>query len=561
MRYLSALFFLLGLQASAQRTYTNPVLAGFYPDPSICRVGGDYYLVNSSFAYYPGLPLFHSKDLVNWKPIGHAMNRPGQLPLEGAGVSRGLFAPAISYHKGLFYIVCTLIDRGGNFVITARDPGGPWSDPYWLTDVDGIDPALFFDENDSAYIVYNSVPPDNKSLWDGHRTIRMKAFDWKNLRTRGSESIIVNGGTDIAKKPVWIEGPHIYRIKGWYYLLCAEGGTGYNHSEVVFRSKDVQGPYLPWEGNPILTQRHLDPNRPNPVTTVGHADLVETANGAWHAVFLGCRPYDGPHYNIGRETFLAPVRWEGEWPVITSGNELVQYRYPLPSLPPTRSSGTSFRGNFRFRDDFRTSKLDLRYTFLRTVTQPWHRLNKGKLELQLRPETLGGRSNPSFVGHRQQHHEASASAALSLAAKAENEKAGLVIFQNETHHYFLCQSVHKGKPVIQLFRSTKDSTLELLKEAVLPKLPGEVFLRIEAKKTVYAFSYSLDNQQWITLTDSAEARFLSTATAGGFVGCVFGLYATSEGQPSPNRARYDWFEYQGNDALFRNEQLPNPPTP
>src|SRR4051812_36954990 len=160
------------LSAQQQGNYTNPVLAGFYPDPSICRVGKDYYIVNSSFAYYPGLPIFHSTDLVSWKQVGNAMNRPEQLPLLGAGVSRGLFAPTIRYYNGLYYLVCTLIDKGGNFVITAKNPAGPWSNPFWLKNVDGIDPSLFFDESTGkAYIIYNSVPPDNKSLWEGHRSI------------------------------------------------------------------------------------------------------------------------------------------------------------------------------------------------------------------------------------------------------------------------------------------------------------------------------------------------------------------------------------------------------
>lgn len=143
--------------AKAQQQYNNPILAGFYPDPSICKVGSDYYLVNSSFAYYPGLPIFHSKDLVSWKQIGYAMDRPEQLNLIGAGVSRGLFAPTIRFYKGLYYIVCTLIDKGGNYIITAKNPAGPWSNPYWLKELDGIDPSIFFDEDDKAYIVYNSV--------------------------------------------------------------------------------------------------------------------------------------------------------------------------------------------------------------------------------------------------------------------------------------------------------------------------------------------------------------------------------------------------------------------
>ena len=251
------LFSTLLTSVRSQQTYTNPILAGFYPDPSICRAGDDYYIVNSSFAYFPGLPIFHSKDLVSWKQIGHAMDRPEQLPLIGAGVSRGLFAPSISYYKGKFYIVCTLIDRGGNFVITADNPAGPWSNPTYIREVNGIDPSLFFDDStDKAYILYNSDPPGRKSLWNGHRSIRMYEFDYKNEKVIGEEKLLVNGGVDTSKHPVWIEAPHIYLINDWYYLMCAEGGTGYNHSEVIFRSKSPEGPFQPWDKNPILTQRH-----------------------------------------------------------------------------------------------------------------------------------------------------------------------------------------------------------------------------------------------------------------------------------------------------------------
>ncbi|RYZ45512.1 MAG: glycoside hydrolase family 43 protein, partial [Sphingobacteriales bacterium] len=329
---LSAMLSLFASIIQGQQTYTNPVLAGFYPDPSICRAGDDYYIVNSSFAYYPGLPIFHSKDLVSWKLIGHAMDRPSQLDLSGAGVSRGLFAPAISYYKNKFYIVCTLIDRGGNFIITADNPAGPWTDPVYIKEANGIDPSIYFDEKaDRAYLVYNSVPPNNKPLWDGHRTIRMYELDYKNLKLIGAESLLVDGGVDVSKKPKWIEAPHIYFINDWYYLMCAEGGTEYNHSEVIFRSKSVDGPYVPWDKNPILTQRHLDKSRPNPITTAGHADLVQTQTGSWYAVFLACRPYQDDLYNIGRETFLAPVTWTADgWPVITKGDEVIQYRYPLP---------------------------------------------------------------------------------------------------------------------------------------------------------------------------------------------------------------------------------------
>jgi len=533
--------------------YTNPVLAGFYPDPSICRAGEDYYLVNSSFAYYPGLPIFHSKDLVSWQQVGHAMDRPEQLDLIGAGVSRGLFAPAMTYYKGVFYIVCTLIDKGGNFVITAKDPAGPWSNPTWIKGVNGIDPSLYFDEkSDKAYLVYNSIPPDNKPLWDGHRTIRMYEFDYRSLAITGSETLLVNGGTDISKKPVWIEGPHLYRINDWYYLMCAEGGTGYNHSEVIFRSRSVEGPFVSWEGNPILTQRHLDPQRKNPVTTTGHADLVQTQTGKWYAVFLGCRPYEGAHYNIGRETFLNPVTWTTDgWPVITKGTEEVQYRYPLP-LPEISSKQVDlFTGNFAFRDEFSDQALDRRYTFLRTVTDKWYSTTdkRGRLTMLLRPQTVSGKENPSFVGFRQQHHRGVVTTKLEFVPAGDNEKAGLLIFQNETHFYYLCKSISAGKGVVQLLQAGEGGET-LVASRSLAAIGQDVYLRIEPDSAIYRISFSTDGKVWTKLKD-ADARLLSTATAGGFVGSVFGMYATSSGKPSNTKANYDWFEYEGNDDVFK----------
>ncbi|MGZ8536937.1 MAG: glycoside hydrolase family 43 protein [Flavisolibacter sp.] len=544
--------------SNAQKTsyYTNPILAGFYPDPSICRVGNDYYIVNSSFAYYPGLPLFHSKDLVSWKQIGHAMNRPEQLDLIGAGVSRGLFAPAISYHKGTFYIVCTLIDKGGNFVITAKDPAGPWSNPTWLKGVDGIDPSIFFDEDDKAYLMYNSIPPDNKSLWDGHRTIRMYEFDYKNLKVTGVEKLLINGGTDISKKPVWIEAPHIYKINGWYYLLCAEGGTGYNHSEVAFRSKTMAGPFIPSEKNPILTQRHLDPKRKNPITTAGHADLVETPDGKWYAVFLACRPYEGNHFNIGRETFMAPVTWIDEWPVITKGDEEIQYKYLLPQPQVNKNPINQFSGNFVYRNDFNSNRLHDRFMFLRTVTKPWFSLaeKKGFIAIEVQPENVSGTGNPSMIAHRQQHIKCETRTSLEFKPESENEKAGLIVFQNEHHFYYLAQSIDKGKPVIELFKSTGNENMELLASKQLSKTPANLQLKIEAKGSSYSFSYSTEKNKWILLKDAVDAKFLSTESAGGFVGCVFGMYATSLGKESKNKAYYDWFEYKGNDDVFKNSE-------
>jgi xylan 1,4-beta-xylosidase len=522
---------------SAQLQYTNPILAGFHPDPSICRVNDDYYIVNSTFAYFPGLPIYHSKDLVNWRAIGHAMNRNSQLPLKGAGVSRGLFAPDITYHNGTFYITCTLVDTGGNFVITAKNPAGPWSDPVWLPEVDGIDPSLYFDDDGKAYLVYNSIPPGNKPLYDGHRTIRLRGFDLKNLKVTAEEKIIVNGGTDISKKPVWIEGPHIYKKDGWYYLLCAEGGTYSEHSVVIFRSKSIDGPYVSFEGNPILTQRHLDRNRKQPITSVGHADLVQAGNGSWHAVFLGCRPYKDDHYNTGRETFMAPVIWENGWPVINKGHEEVQYHYDVPMPEITKKIDRSPNTTGGFPDG-----LGRQWMFLRNPDEGWYKLHEG-LSMKLRPQTCAGKENPSFIGQRQQNANATVSTGLIFSPASSNEKAGIAAFQDEHHFYYLCRSVENGKPVVQLYKSASTEEMELLKSAILPRNPDKLELRIDASGDTYHFYYR-DDAGKFKLLGSTDATFLSTATAGGFVGVVFALYATSLGQESNSWARYNFFSYK-----------------
>lgn len=535
----------LFLSVRAQ-SFQNPILAGYYPDPSICKAGDDYYIVNSSFAYYPGLPLFHSKDLLNWKLIGYAMDRPEQLNLDGAGVSRGLFAPAISYHNGTFYIVCTEVSKLGNFVITAKDPRGPWSNPVRLPQVNGIDPSLFFEENGKAYITFNSIPPNNISAHDGHRTIRMFEFDPINLKVVGEEKLLINGGTDMAKKPVWIEGPHIIKKDGWYYLICAEGGTGYNHSEVVFRSKSPEGPYISYEKNPILTQRQLDPKRKDPITTVGHADFVEDKDGKWWGIFLGCRPYEGDFYNTGRETFMAPVIWKNGWPEFELGGDEVKYTYPINAKLDKKRE--AFNGNYLFRDEFNGKELNKRYQFLRTVRSQWQNLTdkSGALTLQVRSETIAGKGNPSFVGFHQPHLKGYAATALSFTPTSENEKAGLVLFQNEKTYYYLCKSLKEGNPVIELYKGG-----ELVNSQQLPSDKADVFFKIEAKGNAYAFYYATKKDNWQLVLDNADAKYLSTKSAGGFVGCIYGMYATANDKTSTNKAAYNWFEVKNDDDVYK----------
>jgi xylan 1,4-beta-xylosidase len=537
---------------NAQITIKNPILAGFYPDPAICKVGSDYYLVTSTFVYFPGIPILHSKDLKNWKQIGSAVTRPAQMDFMGEQTSRGLFAPAINYDKGTFYITCTDIDHGGNFIMTAKNPAGPWSDPVYIKEGRGIDPSMFFDAG-RAYMIYNSDPPDGKSLYSGHRTVKILELDLSTFKPVGTEKILVNGGVNLSKKPVWIEAPHIYKRNEYYYLMAAEGGTSVNHSEVVFRSKDVRGPYVPYENNPILTHRNLDPKRKNPISSVGHADLVEGPDGQTYAVFLGVRPYEADFYNTGRETFIAPVKWIDGWPVIEPDHKQVQYQYKFSWKEQKTKGYTPLNGNFVLRTPFKDS-LTSEFLFLRTYNPTWYDFkgNKSGLTLKLLPETISGKGNPAFIGRRQQHLTSAASTEMDFSAKEDNEKSGMVIFQSENNFYYLCRSQSKGQQVIQLYKgkSSEDGNMELIKEEVLPRSNAKIFLKISSDRDKYAFAYALKDGDWKILADQLNGKYLSTAVAGGFVGSLYGIYATSVGKVSENTSNFKWLEYSGHDATF-----------
>ncbi|QXP70791.1 glycoside hydrolase family 43 protein [Polaribacter sp. R2A056_3_33] len=521
-----------------ETSFANPVLKGFYPDPSICKVDSSYYLINSTFAYFPGIPVFKSDDLVNWKQIGNALDRPEQLDLEGLEVSQGVFAPAISYHNGVFYIINTIVGGKNNFIISASNPAGPWSNPTWLPEVEGIDPSMFFDENGKTYVVFNSNPPNNLPEYDGHRTIKIIELDVKNLKTVGEAKIIINKGAKQEDKPIWIEGPHIYNRNGFYYVMAAEGGTAEDHSEVVFRSKSVLGPYKSYENNPILTQRNLKNTRKNPITSTGHADIIEDNLGNWWGVFLGCRPYDGDnHFNTGRETFMAPVKWENDWPIFDLEGDVVKDHYQITLEKPFANIPSV---NADFIDEFNTDILAFDWLFLRTPKEKWYSLLNGELTINTRSETTSGTSNPSFIGYRQKHLFGEVTTNLSFKAVAENEKAGLIAFQNEKHYYYLCKSLKENKPVVQLLKSSEKGIEEIAFKSI--KENDKISFKIEAKGTFYNFYYSINNTDWLVLNKNVDATFLSTKIAGGFVGTIYGMYTTSLGEKSTNKAIYHWFK-------------------
>jgi xylan 1,4-beta-xylosidase len=499
--------------------YANPILAGYHPDPSIVRVGADYYLVNSSFAHFPGIPVFHSRDLVNWVQIGNAIDRPGQLDLVGRAVSEGVFAPDISWHDGLFYIINTCVGCRGNFVITAKNPAGPWSDPVWLG-FNGIDPSIFWD-GDKAYVVNNDAPRE-APLYDGHRAIWIQEFDHKTLTMKGPRTQIIDGGVDISKKPSWIEGPHMLRRGSFYYLYAAEGGTADNHSEVVFRGPAPTGPFTPWAGNPILTQRDLDPARPHPVTSAGHAMLVQTQKGDWWSVFLATRPYRAGLYNIGRETFLLPVRWQQDWPVILPHGTPVPLVARRPDLPAGRPVSPALTGAIRYVDDFRGKALSGAWVGLRNPARPFYRLERGALVLAT-GAPLGERGGvPALVARRQQNQTATVSVTVSFTPRQDGDRAGLVALQSDESYVFFGATRLAGRPVVALFTRDRGKAETLVATAPLPTGPVTLTYRSTGDRLSFAFA---QGGKVTRVGPALDAALLSTQQAGGFVGTIVGPYA------------------------------------
>jgi alpha-N-arabinofuranosidase len=512
---------------SSPDTFRNPILSGFYPDPSFMRVDEDYYLVTSTFSYFPGIPIFKSRDLVNWTQIGNVIDRPDMLDFGTLGMSRGVFAPSIAYNEGVFYVANTCVDCGGNFIVTATDPAGPWSDPIWTPHVGGIDPSLFFDDDGKVYLMNNDAPV-GEPRYSGHRAVWIREVHPQTFEALSEPIVLIDGGVRPEENPIWIEGPNIYKIGDYYYLCAAEGGTAEGHSQVILRSRTALGPYEAYEHNPILTQRHLDRARLNPITSTGHADFLQTQNGEWWVTFLGVRPYEGDTYNTGRETFLMPVRWRDGWPIITEGQEAVPFAFPRPNLPAD-TAPVPMSGNFTVREEFNEARLAPHWLFMRNLRQPWFSLEDGALVIQPRPEHIGGFTQPSFVGRRQQHTYATASTAMHFTPGLDGEEAGLVAIQNDEFYFFFGVRRENGQNVVQLRqRSGPDQPIDGLVLASAPldfsaDLP--VHLRIEADAGKYSFSYGPNEADWRPLLRDADATMLSTRRAGGFVGAVIGMYA------------------------------------
>ena len=497
--------------------YKNPVIPGFHPDPSVCKVGDSFYLVTSSFEYFPGVPVFHSKDLVNWEQIGHCLTRPSQLKLEKCGVSGGIYAPTIRYHEGTFYMITTNVSGNGNFIVHTKDPASEWSDPAWLKQK-GIDPSLYF-EGDKCYLTSN---PGNCIYLSEINPITGEQL---------SDSRAIWTGTG-GRYP---EAPHIYKKDDWYYLLISEGGTEYGHKVTIARSKHIDGPYESNPANPILT--HMNANaQSNPIQGTGHADLVQANDGSWWMVCLAFRPQSGLHHLLGRETFLAPVRWDkNSWPVVNR-NGTIDLNMDVPTLPLQPFPEVSYS------TDFNENKLGFEWNYLRNPCTLNYSLSarKGYLRLKATPISLDDIDSPTFVGRRQEHINFTASVVMDIFDAHEGDGSGITVFMNNKSHYDLFIKQAAGGKHVLVLRYRMGALSHTECEIKVPN--REILLQVQGDNDYYSFAYSIDGKNFDPL-GKVDVRHISSETAGGFTGIYLGMFATSATKSSKAYADFDKFVY------------------
>lgn len=540
--------------------YSNPILSGFYPDPSICRADGDFYLVNSTFAYFPGIPVFHSRDLTRWKQIGNAIHRPGQLCFDGHGISQGLFAPTIRFHKGTFYVICTLINTGGNFIVTAQNPAGPWSDPVSLKDAPGIDPSLFFDEDGRVWYTGTRPAPEgeaysgNWEIWVQEMDLKLLA-EGKNPLTGESAGIWRGALRDC----IWPEGPHLYRINGWYYLLHAEGGTSRDHAVCVARSKNIRGPWEGKRGNPVLTHRYLGNNAD--IVNAGHADIVDDTEGNWWMILLASRPFYGV-CPLGRETFMVPLAWEDGWPRVASKTGLIEEEVSLPAFSLTADTSALADAPAEWAPesacDHFDGKLPLHWLVLRMPVNEKDAAfsllaRNGYLRLFTKAPDMRGKEHPAFAGRRVRHKNWFFKAAVEFFPKETNETAGIILLQSEDWQYrfeiFLAAS---AAPSLRLVcaKGKEDEAIQCEDAAAQPEhasqliKPGKSFiLAASCEEMKLSFYYGEDQYSLKQFASGIDGRILSTEYAGGFVGTLAGVFASGNGRDTENYCDVFWAEY------------------
>jgi xylan 1,4-beta-xylosidase len=464
----------------------RPVIPGFHPDPSTCRVGDTFYLVTSSFEYAPGVPIFRSTDLRSWEQIGHVLDRPSQLDVSKAGPSGGIFAPTLRHHDGRFWMITTnWADDGGQLLVHADDPAGPWSEPVRIPSAMGIDPDLAWDDDGTCLMSYAGFGPD------GGEGIVQSAIDPLTGELLTDRRWLWSGTG--GKFP---EGPHLYRIGEWWYLLIAEGGTERGHAVTIARSRTPQGPFESNPRNPLITHRGTD----EPVQNTGHADLVQRPDGGWAIVYHGVRARgSSPEWHVlGRETFADEVVWTDGWPSLTdhvepaaSADTAVAEVLAGPALPP------AWVAESRFPDEVAGWTDD-----------GWR--------------VTASSSEPVFVGRRQEHLYARVRASIEVEGAG-----GLTVRIDPTHAVDLEVSGGRVRAVWAV-----GAVRHVLGEVDLPAgadleirlLPDEAGSPFLGRGPDVVVAGLVDGDVF-TEVGRVDGRYLSTEVAGGMTGRMLGVVA------------------------------------
>ncbi len=500
--------------ASNNFGYKNPVIPGFYPDPSVIRVGDDYYCVTSSFQYFPAVPIFHSTDLIHWTQIGNVLDRESQVNLTNCNSWGGIYAPTIRYNNGVYYMITTNVTNGGNFFVTATDPRGPWSEPIKV-DEGWIDPSLYF-EDGKCYMVSNP-----------HDAIYMCEIDINTGKVLNKAQCIW-GGTG-GRYP---EAPHIYKKDGYYYLMIAEGGTEIGHNETIARSKNIYGPYMPNPSNPILN--HFNQlKQGDHIQATGHAEMVQAQDGSWWLMCLAYRTMSNGTHNLGRETFLAPVRWDkNAWPVV-NGNGTIEINMKVPTLPQSEPVIAPRRTTFE------NGKLGFEWVYLRNPITSNYSFENGKLHLKASNDDLNSMQYPTAVFRRQQHIDFETQTEVALNNARNGDEAGLTMYMDAGAHYNLVvRKTDKGM-TIALHCRLESLDLDI---ATVKINANKATLRVVGDSENYHFAYSTDGKNFKDL-GKLNTRYISTEVAGGFTGVMIGMHCTKTSPKSQVSADFSYFDY------------------
>ena len=546
--YWQKIIFVIFVSTLNAQTFKNPILAGGYPDPSICRVGDEFVMVNSSFEYFPALPIHRSKDLVNWELVGHGLNRleqvSGKINLIDVQSNGGIHAPTIRFNNGKYHIISTNVyydekkqlATATNFIITSSSPEGPWSNPIVIKGAPGIDPDLFFDHDGRVWYIGNHQP--SNPTFSGETEIWMQELDPKSFQLTGQRFFLWRG----ACGGVWAEGPHIYKKDNKYYLLIAEGGTSFNHSIMVAVSDKITGPYISNERNPIFSSRHLSYD--NWVHSTGHGDFVELEDGRWYVVMLGIRGDIKRKSNMGRETFIAPVTWEREpyewkerkilWPVIAPESGKILKNNPIIF------SKTNINEETVFIDNFNGVNIGIEWNFRRAPIYKMFDLesNPGNLRIYTNSNKLQERKRANFTGIKQTESEFRFETKMTFSPSVDNDESGIAIVQKDNN--FLSFTIKKFNDDISVelkIMNEIETSIASKKIDFNAKLP--VHLKVESCNNNYRFYYALKNDDFQLLSETSGDLLLSN----GYTGAHIGLYATSNGKESTGYADFDMVEY------------------